>query len=112
MKILEVVAIVNIKDKNIVGLTSYDDETKETPFYKLKGNEELITDLTNYYECIKPKWNNEKWIEGATQEEIDEYNKQQELNNQEQVPSELEIAQKRITQLENVIDEILMGGAE
>ena len=103
--------IINIINGLAIETVAYIPETLEIRYYELKEDEKLITEpITEFF--IKPKWSGKEWIEGATQEEIDEYNKQQELNNIEQVPSELEIAQKRITQLENVIDEILMGGAE
>lgn len=47
----------------------------------------------------KPKWNGEKWVEGATQEEIDELTK-----SQVQEPSDKE----RIDDLENTVLMLLM----
>lgn len=61
----------------------------------MKNEEELTefdittpvnTDETNTF--YKPKWDDEKWIEGWTQEEIDEWKAQ---NNQPSIPSELEV---------------------
>lgn len=49
----------------------------------------------------KPKWDGEKWIEGATQEEIDEITKVDPLP-----PTH----EERIKELETIVNLLLMGG--
>lgn len=48
----------------------------------------------------KPKWNSHEWIEGATQEEIDEMTK---------VEPSPPTQDERIAELEQIINMILMG---
>lgn len=50
---------------------------------------------------IKPRWTGSKWIEGATQEEIDELTKVE--------PSPLS-QEERIRELESIVNLLLMGG--
>lgn len=49
----------------------------------------------------KPKWNDTNWIEGATQEEIDEITKVE-----PSPPTE----EERIKELETIVNLLLMGG--
>ena len=49
----------------------------------------------------KPKWNGESWVEGATQEYIDS------LQPAPQEPSEVEMLQNKVAELEQVIDAML-----
>lgn len=50
----------------------------------------------------KPKWSGSEWIEGATQEEIDELTKQQPV-----LPSQTEILEQRLSDVEVMLVEIL-----
>lgn len=51
---------------------------------------------------FKPKWNGTEWIEGATQEEIDELTKVE-----PSPPSQAEILEQRLADLELMLAEIL-----
>lgn len=62
--------VVHVKDGKVL---HYDLESGD-----------ILVDLGNYNDFIKPKWNGVMWVENATQEEIDE------LNNQPQEPTEIE----------------------
>lgn len=53
----------------------------------------------NFY---RPKWSGEEWVEGATQEEIDEMTKVE-----PQPPTETE---QRLADLELMMTELMMGG--
>ena len=71
--------------------------------FKLEGGQELIETPkpSGVNAFIKPFWDGEKWIEKATQEEIDEHNYKP-----PQPPSDKE----RIEALEDTILFLLMGG--
>ena len=57
---------------------------------------EIGLDVEPAQGLYKPKWNGEKWVEGATQEEIDELTKQQ------QQQHELTI-EERLKQIEELL---------
>lgn len=64
--------------------------------------------LVNYYDkkYIKPKWdfNNKKWIEGATEEEIQEWEESNKPKPKE--PTETEILQKQLLETQNMLLEL------
>lgn len=73
----------------------------------IKDNEETPTD------CIeipcpegfhRPKWDGIGWVEGLTQEEIDA------IKNAPKEPTETELLQQKVAQLEQIIDTMLTGG--
>lgn len=61
----------------------------------------VLTDLPKPLIYIKPRWNGTKWIEGATQEEIDELTK---------VKPQPLTQDERIRELESIVNLLLMGG--
>lgn len=54
---------------------------------------------------FKAKWTGTKWIEGATQEEIDELTKVE-----PQPPTEIELLKQRLLIAENTILDLILGG--
>jgi len=56
----------------------------------------------NQLSFYKPKWTGSEWIEGATQEEIDELTKVE-----PSPPTEIEIMEQRLADLELMLTEIL-----
>lgn len=53
---------------------------------------------------FKPKWDGQKWIEGATQQEIDEHNASQYVEPQ---LSEIDILKEQLASQQAIIDELL-----
>lgn len=53
----------------------------------------------------KPKWNGAAWIEGATQEEIDELTKVV-----PSPPTEMEILKQRLEGMESALVDLILGG--
>lgn len=84
--------IVSETRGNIVVLV-IDDKIQ---YEELQDNE-IIVELGNYNDYLKPIWDGAKWIENATQEELDE------LNNQ----PKLLTLEERINSVENTILQIL-----
>lgn len=72
--------VVHVKDGKVL---HYDLESGD-----------ILVDLGNYNDFIKPKWNGVMWVENATQEEIDE------LNNQPQKPTTDEMIMLAIAELD------------
>lgn len=65
----------------------------------------LPTDDNGYQLTFyKPKWNGTKWIEGATQKEIDELTKVE-----PSPPTQAEILEQRLADLEIMLAEILFN---
>ena len=87
-----------------------DKETKlflrDDLYYNEEAEEAL--DVEPAQGLYKPKWDGEKWIEGATQEEIDK------IKNvpQEPAPEEFEKSQaeERFKSLEEMVLNIALGG--
>lgn len=80
----------------------YVGEFKEDKLITDFGDKTMVlTDLPKPLICIKPRWNGTKWIEGATQAEIDE------LTKVEPLPLSQE---ERIRELESIVNLLLMGG--
>lgn len=84
-----------------IHLGSFDEDGKLIdPIF----NDEVILCLTTLPQPLlyhKPKWDGEKWTEGATQEEIDEITKVDPLP-----PTH----EERIKELETIVNLLLMGG--
>lgn len=68
--------IVINRDGFIVDRCVILDDENRPQYYELQEGEQAIPfdENNNFTEYIKQKWNENEWIEGATQEEIDEYN--------------------------------------
>ena len=64
---------------------------------------ELALDVKPAQGLYKPKWDGEKWVEGATQEEIDELTKNQ--------PNEPTI-EERLAQTEELLQTVTMAFTE
>ena len=62
----------------------------------------VTVDLPQPLMFYKPKWNGTEWVEGATQEEIDELTKVE-----PQPPTQTEILEQRLADLELMLTEIL-----
>lgn len=58
--------------------------------------------------CVKPKWNGKEWVEGATEEEIKEWEEANKPIPQE--PNEMEILQGENKMLWDVVDMLLRDG--
>ena len=54
---------------------------------------------------FKPKWNGTEWIEGATQEEIDELTKVE-----PSPPTETEMLKQRLEGVESALVDLILGG--
>ena len=96
---------VNIIDKEgYIVSNEIVDDNNNFPFsdYKLGENERIIE---NKLSCtlLKPKWNGEKWIEGATEEEIKAFKEDNKINNKTSV-------EERISLLEDTINYLILGG--
>ena len=65
----------------------------------------VTVDLPQPLLFYKPKWNGAEWIEGATQEEIDEMTKVE-----PQPPTEMELLKQRLMATENALAELILGG--
>ncbi|NFN80297.1 hypothetical protein FDF86_15385 [Clostridium botulinum] len=69
-------------------------------------DENICIKPLNNYSLVKPKWDFEKeeWIEGATQEEIQEW---KEKNNPKPVqPNETDLLQKQLLETQNLVLEL------
>lgn len=62
----------------------------------------ITNDLPQPLPFYKPKWTGTKWIEGATREEIDKITKPQPIT-----PTETEILQQRLADVEVMLLEVL-----
>lgn len=101
-------------DKNglYVGETYFVEESNE---FEISEPCNTSEDNTFY----KPKWDGEKWVEGATQEEIDTINK---IDNCTPSPTteerftkleeEKSILAENVYQLASIVEVILTGGTE
>ena len=71
--------IINQDDGYVVKLCVILDEDNQPKNYELKEDESIIQFETHNPTTIfiKAKWNGTEWIEGATEEEIAEWQKQQ-----------------------------------
>lgn len=71
-----------------------------------KPNGDVVTtDLPQPLPFYKPKWSGTQWIEGATQEEIDELTKVEPLP-----PTEMELLKQRLSITENALVDLILGG--
>ena len=87
------VQVWKIDNKNIY--------TGESYFIEKPSINEIITPILIGY--VKPKWNGTEWIEGATEQEIQEWENSQEVGGI--IPTQNE----RIDMLENMILIIMEG---
>ena len=71
----------------------------------------INTNLSNTF--YKPKWDssNKIWVEGWTQEEIEEFNRQEEANRPPQEPNEMEVLEGRVGEIENINAGLLLENA-
>ncbi|NFG23190.1 hypothetical protein FDF11_04590 [Clostridium botulinum] len=69
-------------------------------------DENICVNPLNNYSLVKPKWNfdNEKWTEGATQDEIKEWEESNKPKPKE--PTETEILQKQLLETQNMLVEL------
>lgn len=67
--------------------------------------EYVVTALPQPLPFYKPKWNGVKWIEGATQEEIDELTKVE-----PSPPTEIELLKQRLEGMESALVDLILGG--
>lgn len=85
--------VVHVENEKVIG-------------YELKEGD-VVVDLGNYNDFLKPKWNGNSWIEGVTQEELDEHNIQpKQLTEVEKL--RLEQAQSNVEMIELLMS--LQGG--
>ncbi|MBY6932056.1 hypothetical protein DWV12_16405 [Clostridium botulinum] len=70
------------------------------------SEEDICVNVLNDYSLIKPKWNFEKeeWIEGATQEEIQEWEENNKPKPKE--PTETEQLQKQLLETQALVAEL------
>ncbi|NFS12774.1 hypothetical protein FDE77_16290 [Clostridium botulinum] len=70
------------------------------------SEEDICVHVLNDYSLIKPKWNFEKeeWIEGATQEEIQEWEEKNKPILKE--PTENEVLLKQLLETQNMLLEL------
>lgn len=75
--------------------------SEEIEVFTLESDEELLETPapTNF---IKPYWDGKKWIEKATQEEIDERN-----SIPENPPNEIDLLKEKVALQETVIEELM-----
>lgn len=84
----------------IVETVAYDESTNDIYHYELSENEKLIKEPLDKF-FVKPKWDNEKWIEGATDDEVTEYsNKQKEEQSLKTDVSEIDELKSYILDME------------
>ena len=65
----------------------------------------ITTDLPQPLLFYKPKWNGTQWVEGATQEEIDELTKIE-----PSPPTETEMLKRRLEGVESALVDLILGG--
>ncbi len=98
---------VSIVDKNgfCISRTELQDENGTLITFELREGEQIVEKITNV-EFIKPKWNfeKEKWTEGATQDEIKEWEEANKPKPKE--PTETEILQKQLLETQNMLLEL------
>ncbi|MEK4700358.1 hypothetical protein MKX47_21095 [Solibacillus sp. FSL R7-0668] len=80
----------------------YNDDINKIPTDAIEISEELHQQYYNFNAYKKVLVNGE-WIEGLTQEEIDDFN----ANNPIIQPSELELLKQQLTSQQAIIDELL-----
>ncbi|ACD54095.1 hypothetical protein HYH38_07940 [Clostridium botulinum] len=91
--------LVSVVDSNGYILINCIEKEKTT-------DENICVKPLNNYSLVKPKWNFEKeeWIEGATQEEIQEWEEKNKPKPKE--PTETEILQKQLLETQNLVLEL------
>ncbi|NFI03895.1 hypothetical protein FC959_05650 [Clostridium botulinum] len=66
--------------------------------------EDICVTVCNNYLLVKPKWTGSEWVEGATEEEIQEWKEKNKPKPQEQ--TEVEILQKQLLETQNMLLEL------
>ncbi|WP_061308178.1 hypothetical protein [Clostridium botulinum] len=98
---------VSIVGKNgfCISRTELQDENGILITFQLREGEQIVEKITNV-DLIKPKWDFEKeeWIEGATEEEIQEWEESNKPKPKE--PTETEILQKQLLETQNLVLEL------
>lgn len=84
-----------------------ENGTESIKYYTLKSGEQLI-DAPPPGWFVKTKWDGNAWIEGATPEEIEEWEKEHPAD---PGPSELDQLREQVAAQQELID-ILIGGSE
>lgn len=72
---LTVLKTINKSTGFIIETVAYDEANDSIYMYELSENEALVKEPLNEL-FIKPKWNGTKWVEGASDEEVQKYNEE------------------------------------